>query len=91
MEIENQAVCDVVATELLNRDFSLSVDCHSGFGTRDRLWFPYAHKRAPIAHLAEMQALSEALFASAEATEGMTAFIEKRPPSWAAATPGLGG
>ena len=57
MEIENQAVCDVVATELLNRDFSLSVDCHSGFGTRDRIWFPYAHKRAPIAHLAEMQAL----------------------------------
>ena len=57
MEIENQAVCDVVNTELLSRDFSLSVDCHSGFGTRDRIWFPYAHKRAPIAHLAEMHAL----------------------------------
>lgn len=57
MEIENQAVCDVVTTELLARDFSLSVDCHSGFGTRDRIWFPYAHTRAPIAHLAEMHAL----------------------------------
>jgi hypothetical protein len=57
MEIENQAVCDVVAKELLTRNFSLSVDCHSGFGVKDRVWFPYAHKRAPIAHLAEMQAL----------------------------------
>lgn len=57
MEIENQAVCDIVAAELLTREFSVSVDCHSGFGVRDRVWFPFAHKRAPIAHLAEMQAL----------------------------------
>jgi hypothetical protein len=57
MEIENQAVCEVVETELLSRNFSLSVDCHSGFGSRDRIWFPYAHRRAPIAHLAEMHAL----------------------------------
>ena len=24
------------------------MDCHSGFGFRDRIWFPYAHRRAPI-------------------------------------------
>ncbi|HEY8906695.1 MAG TPA: M14 family zinc carboxypeptidase, partial [Rhodoferax sp.] len=59
METENQAVCEVVTQELLSRDFSLSLDCHSGFGTRDRIWFPYAHKRAPITHLAEMRALKE--------------------------------
>jgi hypothetical protein len=35
----------------------LSVDCHSGFGTSDRIWFPYAHTRSPITHLAEMHAL----------------------------------
>lgn len=57
MEIENQAVCDVVKTELLPRSFSLSVDCHSGFGVSDRIWFPYAHTRVPITHLAEMHAL----------------------------------
>ncbi len=28
-------------------------------------------------------ARSAELFASAEATEGMTAFIERRPPAWA--------
>ena len=32
----------------------------------------------------EMQALSEALFSGAEATEGMRAFAERRTPSWAA-------
>jgi hypothetical protein len=57
METENLAVCEVVSTELLSRQFSLSVDCHSGFGSSDRLWFPYAHTRKPIAHLAEMHAL----------------------------------
>lgn len=57
MEIENQAVTDVVKTELLPRSFSLSVDCHSGFGASDRIWFPYAHTRVPITHLAEMHAL----------------------------------
>jgi len=57
MEIENQALCEVVATEMLPRAFSLAVDCHSGFGTSDRIWFPYAHTRAPIAHLAEVHAL----------------------------------
>lgn len=57
MEPENQALCDVVAAELLHRPLSLSVDCHSGFGTTDRIWFPYAHTRAPIAHLAEAHAL----------------------------------
>ncbi len=57
MEVENQAVCEVVTSELLSRDFSLSVDCHSGFGISDRIWFPYAHTRKPIAHLAEMHAL----------------------------------
>ena len=30
----------------------------------------------------EMQAFSDALFATAEAAEGMAAFIEKRPPVW---------
>jgi len=57
MEPENQALCEVVSAELLTRDFSVSVDCHSGFGARDRVWFPFAHKRAPMTHLAEIQAL----------------------------------
>lgn len=59
MEAENQALCTVVHTELLSHPFSMALDCHSGFGLRDRIWFPYAHTRTPIAHLAEMQALKQ--------------------------------
>jgi hypothetical protein len=59
MEIENRALCEVVQTELLGRPFSVALDCHSGFGVRDRIWFPYAHTRAPIAHLAEVHALKQ--------------------------------
>jgi len=58
MEAESQAVCDVVEQELLPRRFSLAIDCHSGFGLRDRLWFPYAHTARPVPHLAEIHALA---------------------------------
>ena len=61
MQSENRAVCEVVAQELLSRRFSIAVDCHSGFGVVDRIWFPYAHTRVPIAHLAEMHALKDVL------------------------------
>ena len=57
MEAEAQALCDFVEEELLSRDFSVAVDCHSGFGTDDRIWFPYAHTTRPIHHLPEIHAL----------------------------------
>jgi len=60
MEAESAALCAVVERELQARPFSLALDCHSGFGMRDRLWFPYAHVRTPIRHLAELHALHEA-------------------------------
>jgi hypothetical protein len=59
MEAESQALCDLVRTELLSRDFSIALDCHSGFGVHDRLWFPHAHTAIPIEHLAEIHALKE--------------------------------
>ncbi|MDB5800541.1 MAG: carboxypeptidase [Rhodocyclales bacterium] len=59
MEMENQAACQVVEEELLSRDFSLVVDCHSGFGIHDRVWFPYAHTARPIEHLPEIHALKD--------------------------------
>jgi hypothetical protein len=57
MEIENLAVCKVVDDELLSRRFSVAIDCHSGFGVSDRIWFPYAHTTRPIEHLPEVHAL----------------------------------
>ena len=61
MEDENLAVCRVVDDELLSHRFSMVVDCHSGFGMRDRVWFPYAHTARPIPHLAEAFAFTNIL------------------------------
>jgi len=57
MERESEALCTLVREELVSRPFSIALDCHSGFGLRDRIWFPYAHTRKPFAHLAEVHAL----------------------------------
>ncbi len=57
MEMEAQALCRVVRDELLPRPFSVAIDCHSGFGVRDRIWFPHAHTARPIEHLPEIHAL----------------------------------
>jgi hypothetical protein len=59
MEPESQALCDTVQAELASRAFSIALDCHSGFGQRDRLWFPFAGRRAPFTHAAQMHALHE--------------------------------
>ena len=59
MEEESRALCRLVEEELLPRSFSLALDCHSGFGLRDRIWFPHAHTSTPIAHLAEIDALEQ--------------------------------
>ena len=59
MEDESQALSDVVQQELLSRQFSIAIDCHSGFGLQDRIWFPNAHSPKPIEHLPEIVALTE--------------------------------
>jgi hypothetical protein len=59
MEAESAAVCAWVERELHGRPLALALDCHSGFGMRDRLWFPFAHRRAPMPRLAELHALHD--------------------------------
>lgn len=61
MQAEAQALCTLVAEELLTHRFAISVDCHSGFGVVDRLWFPYAHTARPVPMLPEVLALAELL------------------------------
>jgi hypothetical protein len=57
MQSEAQALCAVVEQRLLSHRFSMALDCHSGFGSKDRIWFPYAHSRQPIDCLPEIYAL----------------------------------
>ncbi|MCY0966748.1 DUF2817 domain-containing protein [Parathalassolituus penaei] len=58
MEPENQALTDVISKTLFNQKLCLSLDCHSGFGTRDRIWFPYARSFQPWPAIGEAWALT---------------------------------
>lgn len=57
MEPEAQALCEVVEQRLMPHPFSLTLDCHSGFGALDRIWFPYARAREPVSCIPEIYAL----------------------------------
>ncbi|OYY95845.1 MAG: zinc carboxypeptidase [Hydrogenophilales bacterium 28-61-23] len=59
MQPESQVLARVVEEELGHRRFSLAMDCHSGFGVRDRIWFPYAHTTKPFPNLPEVHALKD--------------------------------
>ena len=54
MEAESAAVLRVVKERMHQSPFAISVDCHSGFGRRDRLWCGYARSHKPIANIAEV-------------------------------------
>lgn len=47
MERESQAIIDVISKTLFSQKTCIAMDCHSGFGIRDRVWFPWAKSHAP--------------------------------------------
>jgi hypothetical protein len=61
MEPENQAVLKFCRTHFFQSPTVITVDFHSGFGTQDQLWFPYAKSTTPFPHLPEMHALKKML------------------------------
>lgn len=42
MEIETQTLVQFIKKEMLDSKFSMALDVHSGFGMRDRLWYPFS-------------------------------------------------
>ncbi|GAB1259461.1 M14 family metallopeptidase [Aurantivibrio plasticivorans] len=61
MEPETLALCDFIENNLFTTPFNIVLDCHSGFGFEDRLWFPFAYSKKPIYHLSEIYALKRLL------------------------------
>lgn len=59
MQQENQAVYDYVQSVLRTSRFVITLDCHSGFGHQDRIWFPYAYTPDPFEHIGEVYALQQ--------------------------------
>lgn len=57
MQREAVALCALVRKQTQDAPFSLVLDCHSGFGMRDRVWFPYSGSTRPLEHAAEVHAL----------------------------------
>ncbi len=61
MEHELQCVVDFVKEKIFSAKSAISVDFHSGFGLKDRLWYPYARTLEPFKHIREMQNLEQLL------------------------------
>ncbi|MFT5879359.1 MAG: hypothetical protein ACI86X_000449 [Moritella sp.] len=61
MQVESLALINNVRQQLLSAPFSIALDCHSGFGFNNRIWFPYAKSKHPIPHLPEIFRLREML------------------------------
>lgn len=61
MEREAAALCEFFETEVFPSRFALSLDVHSGFHGRDRIWFPYARSRQAFPGISEVYALKQLL------------------------------
>ncbi len=61
MEAESLAVNQLVLQEAQTAPLTLILDVHSGYGFRDRLWFPLAASQEAIEHLPEYVAQKELL------------------------------
>jgi hypothetical protein len=61
MQLEAQVLCDFMREWVFPARHAIALDVHSGFGSVDRLWFPYAYTRRPFPALAEAYALERLL------------------------------
>jgi hypothetical protein len=61
MEPEARALCDFVEHETFSAPLTVAVDCHSGFGFVDRIWYPYARTREPLPDAPAIRALAQLL------------------------------
>ncbi len=63
METEAQTLFDYIDSKVLPAPFSMVLDCHSGFGHHNHIWFPYAKSRLQsIKHLGEVYYLRQLFF-----------------------------
>lgn len=60
LEPENQALMDLLNSQMFGSSRVITLDFHSGFGNTDQIWFPYAGSKKPFPNLPEMYLLKEA-------------------------------
>jgi hypothetical protein len=59
LEEENKALFKKFLESARMSKSVISIDFHSGFGMKDRIWFPFSYTKKPFDHIAEMHALSK--------------------------------
>lgn len=60
LEPENQAMMNLMESQMFGSSRVITMDFHSGFGVKDQIWFPWAGAKTPFPNLAEIYALKEA-------------------------------
>lgn len=61
LEPENAALFAFVRREIFEARSAIVLDCHSGFGMKDRLWYPYAKSTSGYPRVHESRALARRL------------------------------
>ena len=51
LETETDTLLKIVQKNVSESAFAISLDIHSGFGMRDRIWYPWSHSKEPIPDL----------------------------------------
>mgnify|MGYP001036341646 CR=1 FL=1 len=57
LEVETKAVGDFVERHMFSSQAAVSLDLHSGFGMKDRLWFPWARTASSFPHAPSVERL----------------------------------
>jgi hypothetical protein len=61
MEPEAAALVSFVEREVFATPFSIALDLHSGYGFKDRIWYPYARTREPPPDVSRFELLAHLL------------------------------
>ncbi len=61
MEIEARVLVEYVREQCFDAPAALTLDVHSGFGMKDRLWYPYAKTTEDFPRIAEVERLKRLL------------------------------
>lgn len=56
LEKESKFLLDFVKEQMFSSSFSMALDVHSGFGSKDRLWYPYSKTDADFPLISEVTA-----------------------------------
>ncbi len=61
LEVESKTLTEFVRAEMFEAESAMALDVHSGFGVRDRLWYPFARSREPFPRENDVKSLESLL------------------------------